>query len=420
MPEGSVVANEHWDDALPFSIDGKMSFKPSGTYYGLTSSSDGQMQMYGEDTPEKREQLYQWLNEADYIVQSSNRLWGSIPRLPMRYPMSTEFYKLLAEGKLGWELAGHFTSFPTIFGIPFDDTWAEEAFSVYDHPEVRIYRKTPAYSEGLARSYFDKIDLENTIMMWPKQISQAPTALMLTKAEAALQQAGGTWSQMFDVNAPQNRSQVLSVVVWLLVLELLGSDRVPAGVRRPARPGRPGLRGQQNARRAPAGLAELDRPSPQARAVSTLVDHALPGAADRRVGGRGVAPPHEAGTLHPGARRAAPDRGGDLPGAVRPVPADPGRQPRSLASGARGREADGVRLPQRRDPLDHLPALRPVARGRVYELLLLRLGDDRHADQADRHRAVGGVQPGRADAVCPDRGRRVQRRLQPGRRRSGD
>ncbi len=29
---GSVVANEHWDDGLPFSIDGKMSFKPSGKY----------------------------------------------------------------------------------------------------------------------------------------------------------------------------------------------------------------------------------------------------------------------------------------------------------------------------------------------------------------------------------------------------
>jgi YYY domain-containing protein len=227
VPEGSVVANEHWDDALPFSIDGRMSFKPSGTYYGLASSSDGQMQMYAEDTPEKREQLYRWLDEADYIVQSSNRLWGSIPRLPMRYPMSTAYYKLLEEGKLGFELAARFTSFPTILGIPFDDTWAEEAFSVYDHPEVRIYRKTPAYSEALARSYFDTIDLENTIMMWPKQVSQAPTALMLTKAEAALQQAGGTWSALFDENAAQNRSPLLSVLLWLLSVELLGLIAFP-------------------------------------------------------------------------------------------------------------------------------------------------------------------------------------------------
>ncbi len=87
--------------------------------------------------------------------------------------------------------------------------------------------KTPAYSEALARSYFDKIDLENTIMMWPKQVSAAPTALMLSAEEAARQQAGGTWSQMFDEDAPQNRSQLLSVLVWLLAVELLGLIAFP-------------------------------------------------------------------------------------------------------------------------------------------------------------------------------------------------
>ena len=45
IPAGATVANEHWDDALPFSIDGKISFRPSGAYQGLKSSSDGQMQM---------------------------------------------------------------------------------------------------------------------------------------------------------------------------------------------------------------------------------------------------------------------------------------------------------------------------------------------------------------------------------------
>jgi 4-amino-4-deoxy-L-arabinose transferase-like glycosyltransferase len=226
IPPGSVIANEHWDDPLPLRMEGKDAFGSYG-YKGLSTSSDGLMQMYSEDVPEKRELLYQWLNEADYIVLSSNRLWGSIPRLPMRYPMTTLYYKLLFEGKLGFEQVERVTSFPTILGVQFDDTQAEEAFSVYDHPEVRVFRKTPEYSEALVRSYLDPVDLENTIQMWPKQVSAAPTALLFSRAEAALQQAGGTWSRLFNPENLLNRSQVLSVVVWVLLLELMGLIAFP-------------------------------------------------------------------------------------------------------------------------------------------------------------------------------------------------
>ena len=105
VPKGKVIANEHWDDGLPMRVEGKDGFGTWG-YKGLSSSSDGSMQMYSEDVPEKRELLYKWLNEADYLVLSSNRLWGSIPRLPMRYPMTTLYYKLLFEGKLGLQAGG--------------------------------------------------------------------------------------------------------------------------------------------------------------------------------------------------------------------------------------------------------------------------------------------------------------------------
>ena len=66
----------------------------------------------------------------------------------MRYPMTHRVLPAAVRRKAGLRAGGRFTSFPTIFGIQFDDTGAEEAFSVYDHPEVRIYRKTPAYSES--------------------------------------------------------------------------------------------------------------------------------------------------------------------------------------------------------------------------------------------------------------------------------
>ena len=226
VPKGKVIANEHWDDGLPMRVEGKDGFGTWG-YKGLSSSSDGSMQMYSEDVPEKRELLYKWLNEADYLVLSSNRLWGSIPRLPMRYPMTTLYYKLLFEGKLGFRQVGHFTSFPTVLGVEFNDTGAEEAFSVYDHPEVYIFEKTPEYSEALARSYFDPIDLEHTLQMWPKQVSAAPTALQLTPEEAQRQQAGGTWREIFDENSPINRSPALSALAWLVMIWLLGLIAFP-------------------------------------------------------------------------------------------------------------------------------------------------------------------------------------------------
>ena len=59
----------------------RSSFKPAGWYYGLTDPNtgrrEGQIENYGEDAPEKRERLYGWLNDADCIAMSSNRLWGS-------------------------------------------------------------------------------------------------------------------------------------------------------------------------------------------------------------------------------------------------------------------------------------------------------------------------------------------------------
>ena len=224
VPPGSHLANEHWDDPLPFSIDGKMSFRPAGEYLGLSSSSDGLLQMYAEDTPEKRQLLYQWLDEADYIIMSSNRLYGSIPRLPMRYPMTTLYYKLLFEGKLGFKQVLKTTSFPTILGIPFDDTGAEEAFSVYDHPVVYIFEKTSDFSEANLHRYFDPIDLEETIQMWPKQVSEAPTALLLPSQDAARQQTGGTWTSLFN---PGNLANRVPVLVWLVLLEVLGVATFP-------------------------------------------------------------------------------------------------------------------------------------------------------------------------------------------------
>ena len=146
----------------------------------------------------------------------------------MRFPMTIEYYRRLFEGKLGFKLVYHVASFTTVFGHQFDDNSAEEAFSVYDHPQVFVFQKTPEYSEALVRSYLDSDrPRAGDPCMITKQASQAPTALMMTPDEAARQRAGGTWTNIFDEQALPNRSQVASVVTWLLLLELLGLVAFP-------------------------------------------------------------------------------------------------------------------------------------------------------------------------------------------------
>ncbi len=194
VPAGSTVANEHWDWGLPLRIDGRDPF--GGTYTGI------EMQNYNEDIPAKREQLFGWLEEADYVFMASNRLYASISRLPARYPLTTAYYRALFAGQLGFELAADFTSRPALWPFQFPDqeipyplmeaeyVWqrepikihlppAEEAFSVYDHPRVLIFRKTTAYS----RQRVDQV-------LGPVDLSQAQIGLKPIEASPALYQPG--------------------------------------------------------------------------------------------------------------------------------------------------------------------------------------------------------------------------------------
>ena len=174
VPAGSTVANEHWDWGLPLRIDGKDPF--GGQYTGI------EMANYNEDTPEKREQLLGWLDQSDYVFLASNRLYASMARLPERYPLTNAYYRALFSGELGFELAADYTSYPAIGPFLFPDQEtpyglmpaayaaqqqpisvplppAEEAFGVYDHPHVLIFKKTQTYSRERAEAVLAGIDI---------------------------------------------------------------------------------------------------------------------------------------------------------------------------------------------------------------------------------------------------------------------
>jgi YYY domain-containing protein len=233
---GAAVANEgDWDDGLPVRVDGYDGF--GGIYQpGLNFN------MYTDDNAEKRDRFLRILNEADYLLISSNRQWGSLPRLAERFPMTTVYYRELMgcpmetsifecyaeaepgmfEGRLGFELVQVFQSDPQLGRLKINDQYAEEAFHVYEHPKVLIFKKQADYDPSLAQKSVGRVDLSRVVRLTPKRAGDYPATLMLPADRLAEQQAGGTWSDIFDTQAWPNRYQPLGVILWYLGLSLLG------------------------------------------------------------------------------------------------------------------------------------------------------------------------------------------------------
>ena len=221
IPAGSTLANEHWDDWLPIGgVDGVTSYGENGLFQAV------EMRNYEDDTPDKLNWMVENLTQADYIILSSNRLYDSIPRLPMRYPLTTRYYQLLLNEKLGFERVREFTSYPTILGMQINDQNAEESFSVYDHPRVQIFKKTAAFNPEEARRLLGEgIPWDSVLHLTPLQASNAPSMLMLDNQEQALyEEAAPRSSAGVNENSWGSRNPVLA---WFLLVELIGLLALP-------------------------------------------------------------------------------------------------------------------------------------------------------------------------------------------------
>lgn len=136
---GSTLVNEHWDDPLPVGA-------PAAAYQGV------QLPVFDPDDGDKLGKLYDGLSAGDYYILSSPRAWGAIGELPDRFPLMARFYDLLFAEELGFEKVADFEVRPGLLGVRLDDSGAEETFWVYDHPEVRIFRRSENLSEEEFRS----------------------------------------------------------------------------------------------------------------------------------------------------------------------------------------------------------------------------------------------------------------------------
>lgn len=178
IPGNSLILGEYWDDPLPIPVT-----QTYGKNFQVV-----QLPVFDPDTKDKWQKMNELLNKADYYILSSNRGWGSVTTVPEKYPKMSKFYNdllvpchpersegssersernnasldfsvasllrndtgcdNLVLGKYKFKKIKEFTSYPSLCFVfralcfvTLPDTWSEEAFTVYDHPQVMIFAK---------------------------------------------------------------------------------------------------------------------------------------------------------------------------------------------------------------------------------------------------------------------------------------
>ncbi len=123
------------------------------------------------------------LQNADYVFIPSRRIFANhtcvrfdsfqevfltdeaaCKKAEQTYPLLNRYYQDLVSGKSGFELVKTFTSFPriTFLGrtlLEFPDESAEESFTVFDHPIIRIYKRKNL--DGLSGAKSPLLDFSN-------------------------------------------------------------------------------------------------------------------------------------------------------------------------------------------------------------------------------------------------------------------
>ena len=228
---GSVILKEHWEEQIP----GLERYKIGcGNRWDLISC----MRMYDDDSvmysdgKDKITRVSEQLAGADYLVFFSNRLYGTVPRVLDKYPLSANYYRRLFDGSLGYKLEHWEVDQPSLLGINFNnDTfgnpgltepkgieplglsinmgYADESFTVYDHPKIFIFKNQNRLSASEL-----KTRIYSYVGIYPDG-----DGLMLNDNDLDYQRSGGTWSDIFS---EKDRSGYYSAIIWILFIQFIG------------------------------------------------------------------------------------------------------------------------------------------------------------------------------------------------------
>lgn len=219
IADTETVSEQAWDDGLPWgkaSEFDRVSLEPFS---------------FGGDDPVRVDLLISGLDRVDYVVESSNKFYDSLVKTPARFPQMSRYYEALFDGSLGFELVQTFRNPPSLFGIAIDDSGAEEAFTVYDHPTVHIWKKTENFSVERATELLNPDRAAVAINVVPRDAHA--NAAMLTPAEYETQQSGSSFASVHRAT----RNSLVNAIAWFLCIQLAAFASVPWILRRAGRIG---------------------------------------------------------------------------------------------------------------------------------------------------------------------------------------
>lgn len=130
LATGQTLLIEPVETGPPFAAP-----PPAGAFTTIT------LPLMDPSGPEKLAALANLLATADWMLISTRRHSGVLPRLT-RFPEMCGYYRALLGGTLGWEETARFRRRPPLLNLWEPADFAEETFSVFDHPKPRILHRT--------------------------------------------------------------------------------------------------------------------------------------------------------------------------------------------------------------------------------------------------------------------------------------
>ncbi|MDD5557600.1 MAG: DUF2298 domain-containing protein [bacterium] len=211
LPRGSRILNETWE----------FGGLPTGTRRGTPGIyTVRQLDIYRPDDRGKARAIAEELEKADAVAIPTKRMYGSVLRVPEKYPVTSNYYRLLFGGRLGFRLEEGAVSYPRLMGVTFNDDFADESFTVYDHPKALVFRKTVP----LPRAYLERLIAASPgIDYWP--VLEDALGATAENRPAPLEESLGACVTA-DAPPPPRRAAA-ATIAWLAAVTLLGLAAAP-------------------------------------------------------------------------------------------------------------------------------------------------------------------------------------------------